>query len=936
MEWLDVSFEEEIVTTTQHDPKRTVDMIETMSETEGSELSTDGWALIDTGEDLPTTTDDDTYSSTSSVEVMDDDDEDAGADNLDNAGTPLVGSHPKQGPFYILRLPSIQGEVHGNQHVGTRPSHLSQEQETKACPNSGLTESELMNASFNDADPVVTSQRPPVHHQISREDIEDLCKTLEDLKNRVQASKEGACSQSDITQTHTGAIQSFSESENHAADGKGDDSMFTSPDSQFSFLRSELAEEKDVAPVNDDRDTSAMIGPDREGSLEEEGISDNERAGLQAPIDLAPVDEKVCGIKWHFLLFVVCAVLVVVLGMLLTQRIKMDKLVMETNTKSREVQLLEDQLDTVTKANLRMLRRTRDLESQLGELRQEDNAGAGDGNKWRSCVDYLKQKYRGKSAKLNITWQEFRTEMKVLADELLHGDVYNYFYQYWAHFNPSSSSSQSSSSYSSSRYSDSTSSFSSSFSSSPPPPSGKSYDSSDSSYKSKSEGSSDSNEEQTGGFWTYTVLKMMNKTRGHLKETLEQVKNVSDSLWSDPIVSRLHQAFSSKLERLSNKFHDKLSSKFSRWFGRWGNVPPGPEHPHNAEKQENDYHKGKQEPSDSAKKQEPSHNAEKQEPSQARTFRRKFEKEEETTQDPVKQLVDLSVRVDALNKWRFERLVRSRNFQPLMAIADTLSAINVDSLSGVESIQDFHSCQYAWWNRALKDLNVLSKGAVDVRVDPSDPSCFPSLCCWQVKVIGGDVKHCRRLKRKLGALEDSCLLDPDNLSGSYLKMSHHEADGRKNKHQKHSAHNVDWKAGHKLKDNDDIDDGEDFGDDVTVKYIYDDEDCNKNGDKKSGCSNANSQYSSNNDFDVDYDDQSEEINTDNDDANWYIERAEGRKYLHDEPDDWFFRRSREKHSVYNRQSHDQSPRSDKKEEVNEDNDDDFRLNSNRRYHCTEL
>ncbi|KAH3856454.1 hypothetical protein DPMN_099042 [Dreissena polymorpha] len=27
MEWLDVSFEEEIVTTTQHDPKRTVDMV---------------------------------------------------------------------------------------------------------------------------------------------------------------------------------------------------------------------------------------------------------------------------------------------------------------------------------------------------------------------------------------------------------------------------------------------------------------------------------------------------------------------------------------------------------------------------------------------------------------------------------------------------------------------------------------------------------------------------------------------------------------------------------------------------------------------------------------------------------------------------------------------------------------------------------------------
>lgn len=57
----------------------------------------------------------------------------------------------------------------------------------------------------------------------------------------------------------------------------------------------------------------------------------------------------------------------------------------------------------------------------------------------------------------------------------------------------------------------------------------------------------------------------------------------------------------------------------------------------------------------------------------------------ETTEDPVRRLVDLSYKVDALNKWSFQTLVRGRNFQPLMEIADTLSAINGNKLlSGQE------------------------------------------------------------------------------------------------------------------------------------------------------------------------------------------------------------------------------------------------------------
>lgn len=55
---------------------------------------------------------------------------------------------------------TYKGEVHGDHHVGSQPSQLSPEQGTSACPDSGLmkSESEPMNTSFNDTDPVVTRQ----------------------------------------------------------------------------------------------------------------------------------------------------------------------------------------------------------------------------------------------------------------------------------------------------------------------------------------------------------------------------------------------------------------------------------------------------------------------------------------------------------------------------------------------------------------------------------------------------------------------------------------------------------------------------------------------------------------------------------------------------------------------------------------------------------
>lgn len=53
-----------------------------------------------------------------------------------------------------------------------------------------------------------------------------------------------------------------------------------------------------------------------------------------------------------------------------------------------------------------------------------------------------------------------------------------------------------------------------------------------------------------------------------------------------------------------------------------------------------------------------------------------------------------------------------------------------------DSHRKWLQCQFQWW----KDLDVVM----------ITDDCYQALCCWQVKVTGGDVKQCRKVKRELG------------------------------------------------------------------------------------------------------------------------------------------------------------------------------------------
>jgi len=73
-------------------------------------------------------------------------------------------------------------------------------------------------------------------------------------------------------------------------------------------------------------------------------------------------------------------------------------------------------------------------------------------------------------------------------------------------------------------------------------------------------------------------------------------------------------------------------------------------------------------------------------------------------------------------------------------------------------------CQRAWWARQ-------SGWSVTFN---SDLCPVTLMCCWQVKVIGGDVKACRRTKRSMGLggyfLCDFVLLAPYTTLSSMVYM----------------------------------------------------------------------------------------------------------------------------------------------------------------------
>lgn len=279
---------------------------------------------------------------------------------------------------------------------------------------------------------------------------------------------------------------------------------------------------------------------------------------------------------------------------------------------------------------------------------------------------------------------------------------------------------------------------------------------------SKKSQSDDSSENQSSkgdyssNFWTETVLDMMNKTRGKIESTWEKVKNMSESLWNkhQPALYRLQEKFAQKVQYFGNKLQDKLQRKVNKWFKR-------------AKKH------GKQDRGQNAS-----------------TKRRDFESEDfKPAQTLEEQLVKLSHRISGLTFRQFQKRKNQKDMLNIQKDLDRISSLAVPAHNNKDSSRSLSSeqkkwltCQLQWWN---------DRGTQPVGVD-----CVTALCCWQVKVYGGDAKQCRKNKRSQGLLEDSCSLEDlkEPLGPKNQRNNRYRADGYSGTKttQTSAEKNADW------------------------------------------------------------------------------------------------------------------------------------------------
>ncbi|XP_053405816.1 putative leucine-rich repeat-containing protein DDB_G0290503 [Mercenaria mercenaria] len=313
--------------------------------------------------------------------------------------------------------------------------------------------------------------------------------------------------------------------------------------------------------------------------------------------------------------------------------------------------------------------------------------------------------------------------------------------------------------------------------------------------------------DEPGSYWADTVLHIMNKTREQIQDTWAKVKNMSESLWEEhqPTLSRLHDSFTRRFKHLSKKFQDKLTKKINKWF----------------RKSKRQSRKEKNGP-------------------QANTKRRQYNSDGDVSNSNrtvEERLVKLSHQVQALNAKKFKKwkefpkvLDIQREFEQVNIVINTDDQQQMQKNKLTDGYLEWLRCQFRWW----KDVDV-----VTVTDD-----CYLSLCCWQVKVTGGDVKQCKRVKRKQGIVEDSCALEPVNQM--YTSQSN-------NQNRRTSP--------------------------------------GKNKFRKSDHVHQGPSSTPNNNEEIM--DQKPASN-DEKEENWFLERGKEREYDREEPDNWFFRRKNNK------------------------------------------
>lgn len=242
---------------------------------------------------------------------------------------------------------------------------------------------------------------------------------------------------------------------------------------------------------------------------------------------------------------------------------------------------------------------------------------------------------------------------------------------------------------------------------------------------------------------------------------------------------------------------------------------------------------------------------------QANTKRRPYQSEDDissSNRSVEVRLVKLSHQVQALNAKKFQKL---KDTQKVLDIQKEVQQVNILVNEGDDEQMEKNkltawylkwlSCQSQWWRN------------LDVVMVTDD--CYLSLCCWQVKVFGGDAKQCRKVKIWHGRVEDTCTLEPLDQTRTSKENNRQSEYGPANNDQ-------------------------------------------KNENKNQGPSTAP--------YNNDEHDRKEPANSM--EENWFLARGEDREYNREEPDDWFFRRQN-KQNEQTRQEHEDS-------DINKDDNDD--------------
>ncbi|XP_052794872.1 uncharacterized protein LOC128227942 isoform X2 [Mya arenaria] len=881
-----------------------------MSDTEMSEGTCEDWAFVTSAGGIP---DDETDSSSSSVEIVGDREEDSGEETLQQVNT------ARTGPVYVLSLPS-------------RNAAVETDEETVSIPPQRLTDSSPSTTTVTDLSPTSSSlPQASYERQVSAEELEELCRTLDCIKDKLRPlDTAGQCRHNSVT---------------------SDQSLDVSISSQYSLLQTpgqaagEGVEDLEMADTEFLGEKQAL--PPQEAILEQEAADIRGRA-----VGVGERDGRDGGVKhetlpWctvpevlFFLLLAVFSVLAASFCILYMNNtssgihvkpvqqdsgaqadcstwrqqatlVLLDLLNMEEpfvyqgdlvqtladvkktfgdmeafnkqavdTLKARQYeainekdyleaelshkQELEEEIQRLRLATEKKSSVIKEQASEILTLKDELKKADGferTGQTWEGCFSELSDALRTEMSKMNVAWSEVGAGLHEYADKHLPHTVLEFLKSSGVFTGPTQDvPHQGDNTYKEPQRDYNTQGRKPYKKDEPESNVHEEHTQtketfSNTGHKVADEGSESSGEQHADNLWTETVFKMMNKTRGQIEHAWEKVRNISGQFWEDnePSVMRIQQTFTDRLQQLTDRFHQKMTNKVNKWFHKGKSHPRGNKKGGKSCKEKKTFDEN-----DNLK---------------ANTKRRKFgSKVDNNEMTTAEKAEDVSKTISSLNAKQYRRLMESDPWQ-LISLADFFfnytEGMMVPLLS--EAGQGWFAKQRQWWrHQAGIEISPLPQGDDDHRF----------LCCWQVHVANGNRNYCRRKKKMLAIKENSCILSEINLEPAN-KKSIKDSEQKKTNTEERFKGTKDKNAQEQGSSDDFLQQNIDGNSDAppSRKYTKHANEKIQNTDKIKFSDNQHSQSS---------------MNDNGDDDNWYLSLGEGREYLHQVPDTWYFRRSQDR------------------------------------------